>query len=148
MTFVAARISRGETSTRARSQRSRHAALLASTRAAERRELGHHDPAVAVRAGALDVARLRQAVEHLCDGGGRDARGQRELPGRELPALVELDHQLELRVAELGPGQVRVASAHAADRPEQVAERDAERVQLGGDVRARRRAGLAFDGLR
>ena len=54
---------------------------------------------------------LGQMIEHLRDRPRRHAGGQRQFPGRQLTALVELDQQLELGVAELRSAQVRVAPA-------------------------------------
>ena len=69
-------------------------------------------------------------VEHLRDRPRRQARGERELAGGQLAALVELEQQLELGVAELGSAEVGVASAQAAEGAEDVAEGQAERGQL------------------
>ena len=46
--------------------------------------------------------------EHLGDGRRRQAGGRGELAGGQLAALIELEEQLELGVAELGrPGACR-----------------------------------------
>src|SRR5437764_320715 len=74
------------------------------------------------RAVALDVAGLGQRVEHLRHRARRQARRDGELPGRQLAALVELDQQLVLGVAELRPAEVSVAAAHAVQRAIHAAE--------------------------
>ena len=48
-------------------------------------------------------------VEHLRDRSWCETGGDRQLPGGQLAALVELDQQLELGMAELGAAKVRIA---------------------------------------
>jgi hypothetical protein len=62
------------------------------------------------------MAALSQAVQHLCDGPRCQAGGSGQLAGRQLTLLLQLDQQLELGVAELCVGQVRVASANPVER--------------------------------
>ena len=130
-TRVAARRSSASTSSSASSQRLCQASRLASIL---RRALGgqarDHHPPVGLRARALDVAALGEVVEHLRDRRRREPRRGRELAGRQLAALVQLDQQLELGVAELGAAEVRVAPAQAAEAAEHAAEGLAELGQL------------------
>ena len=86
---------------------------LAPALAGEARD---HHPPVGLGAHPFDVAGVGEVVEHLGDRRGRQPRGGGELAGRQLAALVELDQQLELRVAELRAAEVRVAPAQAAER--------------------------------
>ena len=53
---------------------------------------------------------------------GREPGRARELAGRQLAALVELDQQLELGVAQLRAAEVRVAPAQAVEAAEHAAE--------------------------
>ena len=55
-----------------------------------------------------------EVVEHLGDGAGVSAPAAASSRG-QLAVLVELDQQLELGVAELPAGKVRVAAAQAAE---------------------------------
>ncbi len=98
------------------SQRLRQAARLASIlRATLLGQARDDDAPVARRAHPLDVPALGEVVEHLGDGSGRHPRRARELAGRQLAALVQLDQQLELCVAELAAAEMRVAPAQAAE---------------------------------
>ena len=49
------------------------------------------------------TCRVGELFEHPRDGRGREPRGPAEFPGRELAALVQLQQQLELRVASSVP---------------------------------------------
>src|ERR1700691_2258057 len=59
-----------------------------------RRESRDHNPPVGLRASPFDVAGVGEMVEHLGDRSRRHARRNRQLPSRQLAALVELDQQL------------------------------------------------------
>ena len=134
----AARSSSVSTPASAASQRLCQSLRLAATRrrpwgVAARRPRAGRSPS-----GAFDVAGLGQVVEHLRDRPRRQARGERELAGGQLAALVELEQQLELGVAELGGAEVGVASAQAAEGAKDVTEGQAQRGQLGAPRGARR----------
>ena len=86
--------------------------------------------AVGIGANPFDVTARGQVIEHLGDRRGGQPRGAREISRRELAALVELDQQLELGVAQLRAGQVGVAPAQAAEAAEHPAKLKAELGQL------------------
>ena len=90
-----------------------------------------------------------EVVEHLRDRRRRQARRRRELARGQLAALVQLDQQLELRVAELGAAEVGVAAAQAAERAEHAPEGQAELGQLRAQLVCDRAvgAGRALAGL-
>jgi hypothetical protein len=69
-------------------------------------------------------------VEHLRDRPRCQARGERELAGGQLAALVELQQQLELGVAELGGAEVGVAATEPAEGAKDVTEGQSEGGQL------------------
>ena len=77
---------------------------------------------------------LGEVVEHLRDRSRRQAGGERQLAGGQLAALVELDQQLELGVAELRSTEVRVAPAQTAEGAKHPTERQAQRGQLIGPL--------------
>ena len=116
MTFVAARISRGQTSASARSQRSSPSrALGLHARAPERRQPREHDAPVAVRAGALDVAGLGEAVEHLGDASPGEIRAaSASSPAESSPRSSSSISSSNWAWLISRAGEVRVAPAHPA----------------------------------
>ena len=101
-----------------------------------RRQPGDDHTTIGVRARPLDVAAVGEVLEHLGDRRGRQPRRARQLSGRQLAALVQLDQQLELGVAELGAAEMRVASAQAIEAAKHATKRPAELVQLGCPLRS------------
>ena len=66
---------------------------------------------------------LSEVIEHLRDRRRRQPRRRRELPRGQLAALVELDQQLELGVAELCGAEMRVAPAQSVEAAEDATKR-------------------------
>jgi hypothetical protein len=95
-----------------------------------RGEAGADDAAIDLGADTLNVALIGEVVEHLGDGGGREAGGEGEVAGGEVAAILKLDEELELGVAELGGAEVGVATAETAERAKDAAEGVAELQEL------------------
>src|SRR5437870_1379677 len=93
-------------------------ALVLDLASAGIREATDHYTPVAVGAGALDVPTGREVGEHLSDAGGCELRGVGELSGGERAAVIQLDQQLELRMAHLPRREVGVTPAQTAQVPE------------------------------
>src|ERR1035441_7640158 len=94
------------------------------------REPGDHHAPIAQRAHALDVAALREMVEHLGDAARREPGCTGQLSGRQIAAVLQLDQQLVLSVAELAGAEMGVAPAQPADAAKQLPEDLAQLTQL------------------
>ncbi len=75
-----------------------------------RGQAGDDHATIGLRARPLDVTAVGEVLEHLRDRRGRQPCRARELSGRELAALVQLDQQLELGMADLRAPKMGVAS--------------------------------------
>ena len=76
------------------------------------------------------MALLGEMIEHLRDRRRRQPRRGSELAGGQRSALEQLDQQLELRVAELGAAEMRVAPAQAVEAAKHATECQAQLCQL------------------
>ena len=86
---------------------------------------------------------LGQVVEHLRDRRRRQPRGGRQLAGRQLAPLEQLDQQLELSVAQLAGTEMRVAPAQAVEAAKHAAKRHAQLRQLRARLDLRLSCGSA-----
>jgi len=93
-------------------------------------EMGDDDAPVGLLASTLDVAARGEVIKHLRDGRRGELRSGGELASGERAALVELQQQLELRVAEFGPGEMRIASTQPTEAAKQRAKGETELIEL------------------